>query len=173
MRQGTRRTLLAAIVGLGLTGGLTACAGPTSATPSTVSLPVSFVASTSLGPSGSGPFQLAGSRVVSDSSTWAAIWAQMFANDSETPALPTIDFSTSTLLVAWMGSRATSGYGISIPSVTETAGVVSANVTWTSPGPSCGTLQVVTTPVVVVSIPHQDSASVQFEVSQTTDACGS
>jgi hypothetical protein len=168
-------TLPAAVVSLVMAGGLAACTGPASPTLMTpaVWLPVSLVASTSFGPTDAGPFQSAGSRVVEDSSTWAATWAQIWANDSEPPALPAVDFSTSSLLVAWMGDRPTGGYQVAVTSVTETTGVVSANVLWTSPGSGCGLLEVVTSPIVVVSIPHRDPASVQFAVSQTTHTCGS
>jgi hypothetical protein len=175
MRLDACRTLLGAVVSLALTGSLAGCTGPASATPGipAVSLPVTALASTTLGPTSAGLFQTSGSRVVGDTATWSALWAQMWANESAPPALPAVDFSTTSVLVAWMGQRPTGGYEIDVTRVTESAGMASANVVWTSPGPACPTVQLVTSPIVVVSIPHRDPASVQFLVTQATRSCGS
>ncbi|MEO6222517.1 MAG: hypothetical protein ABIP90_04650, partial [Vicinamibacterales bacterium] len=50
--------------------------------------------------------------VIRNLAAWGAAWAQIHARQVPAPPLPTIDFSTRTVIVVAMGTRPTGGYGI-------------------------------------------------------------
>jgi len=90
--------------------------------------------------------------LIADSATWQAVWNKLSATVTPTPPLPRIDFSRSLLVLAALGGRPTSGYGITIDSVVRFDLGTRVYLTTTSPGPHCVTASAVTEPVQVVRV---------------------
>src|SRR5678816_4873324 len=73
------------------------------------------------------------------------------------PSLPEIDFLKEMIVVAAMGERPSSGYGIIIDGVCEVDGHVEVFITSQEGGSSCGgALMLVTAPADAVRIPQTD-----------------
>ena len=73
------------------------------------------------------------------------------------PSLPEIDFAKEMIIVAAMGERPSSGYGIIIDGACEVDGHVEVFVTSSERGDSCGgVLPVLTAPADAVRIPQTD-----------------
>jgi len=109
--------------------------------------------------------------VVRDSQAWSALWAQIVANHSPTPPVPSIDFSREMLIVAAMGTRNTGGYSIKVESVSGSSTELVATVTATSPGRSCMTTQALTAPVDIVRVPRSE-LPVRFVEQRSVNECG-
>ena len=87
-----------------------------------------------------------------------------------TPALPEIDFSKEMIIVAAMGERQSSGYGIIIDGACEVDGKVEVFVTSQEGGISCGAvLMVLTAPADAVRIPKTDLPVVFREIQVGCD----
>jgi hypothetical protein len=99
--------------------------------------------------------------VVRDSEQWADVWARTFVARSEVPQRPAIDFSKEMVLVAAQGAQGSGGYDISIDRVAPRNGAIAVDITSTSPDQRCGTLAVITSPVMMVRI-RQSTSHVQF-----------
>ncbi|MBW3571891.1 MAG: protease complex subunit PrcB family protein [Gemmatimonadetes bacterium] len=93
---------------------------------------------------------------------WAALWAAIRRRSRESPPTPppAVDFHTRMVLVAGMGPRPSTGYGIGITEVRRTESGIVATVLRYTPG-LCVLGMAVTEPVHAVSIPRAD-APVQF-----------
>ena len=81
---------------------------------------------------------------------WTAIWKQ-HAGERQRPS---VDFSTSTVVGVFLGTRPTGGYGVEITGI-ETAGS-DLVVTWREQRPERGAMlsQVLTMPFHLVSVPR-------------------
>jgi hypothetical protein len=115
-------------------------------------------------------FQTSTRIVISDPQAWAAAWATMHALFSPPPPLPAVDFSSSVLVLAAMGPRATTGYSVTIQEVRASGGALDVTVIERAPGPSCVTGQAVTSPVHVVEVPRHGT-SANFTVNTVTYSC--
>lgn len=109
--------------------------------------------------------------VVRDAQAWSALWAQIVANHSPTPPVPSIDFSREMLIVAAMGTRNTGGYSIKVESVSGSSTELVATVTATSPGRSCMTTQAFTAPVDIMRVPRSE-LPVRFVEQRSVNECG-
>lgn len=94
-------------------------------------------------------------RVITSMTDYRAFFAN---TNVQIPPQPRIDFTTEDILVACMGTKPTSGYGIRISRVELmtggfTGGHAFVDVTETSPPPGAISLMVLTTPVHVVRVP--------------------
>lgn len=108
--------------------------------------------------------------VVADAQAWAAEWQTIWANHTQPPALPAIDFATSVIVIAAMGQRPTTGYSITIAEVRAANGSLQVDVQERSPGASCVTGQALTSPVHIVQVPRH-STTASFNVTRTTFGC--
>lgn len=108
--------------------------------------------------------------VVRDASAWQAIWSEIHEGRSSVPAVPAIDFSQEMIVVAALGSRGSSGYGILLESAAETGtGGIAITVRSTSPGSNCGVLTVITQPVDIARLGRRDGVVGFVELSQTVN----
>lgn len=100
--------------------------------------------------------------VVRGAEDWATLWAVIRQRHRESPPTPppAVDFQTRVVLVAGMGPRPSTGYGIGITEVRRTESGIVATVLRYTPG-VCVLGMAVTEPVHAVSIPRAD-APVQF-----------
>jgi hypothetical protein len=141
--------------------------GGTSTTPGAVSL-------TSVSASSSSGFTAETTIVVTDQATWQSVWQQVNQGTSPVPALPAIDFAQEVVVVAAMGVQPTSGYALTFGSVSEDGGVVTVDVTMSSPGSRCLTLQMVTSPVRVARLARRAGRgipTVRFRITRRTTDC--
>lgn len=83
---------------------------------------------------------------------------------------PTIDFSRTTVLLVAVGPRPTGGHSVRFESVTRAPSGTVARYVVTSPGPSCMTTQMVTSPVEAVSVARVDG-DIRFEGRRVVNDC--
>lgn len=104
--------------------------------------------------------------VIRSDSAWTAFWETVHGTRSPRPEAPEIDFGRRTVIAVAMGQRPTGGHAIDIEAIHRNDGALHVVVLETSPGPSCGTTQALTQPVLAVGVPaaegrvtfHEDSA---------------
>lgn len=88
---------------------------------------------------------------VRDPLTWKEQWLRITGGRGGSP--PYVDFSSSMLLLAHMGSQPTGGYSITIERVVDRGSALQVHVVRASPGRRCGSISAVTEPMDVVLIP--------------------
>ena len=109
--------------------------------------------------------------IIADSTTWAAIGAQVYAGLQPRPSLPTVDFRTQRVLLAALGQRHTGGDNIRIDGVVPFALGSVAYVTKTAPGLNCLTTQAFTQPVALVRVAPPPVAPVVVEQQAVVRDC--
>jgi hypothetical protein len=109
--------------------------------------------------------------VITDAATWATVWNTIHESIEPRPAPPTIDFGSSMIVVAAMGSRPTGGFAVSIEGVYRTDQKLYVVVKEISPGANCATTQAITAPVAAVSTGRLDLA-LTFIERRETSSCG-
>lgn len=121
--------------------------------------------------------------VIRDRETWGDVWKQIYSAPisfswagpgserirSVPPPPPEIDFSRNMLLVVTMGSEPNSGYAITVDAVYEHANQLEVVVRNTSPGRSCFTLQMGTSPVDIVELEKREGSVVFRDLDIVTD----
>ncbi len=131
--------------------------------------PVTVMTLTSMN-AADGVFDKESQQVIRDTAAWADLWSRMTANVSPAPQRPAVDFTKDMVIVAAMGSRGRGGFKISFGGGTEKDGVVTVNLTESSPGPNCMTAMVMTSPVVIGLLPRS-AAEVKFNIIKKTADC--
>jgi hypothetical protein len=105
---------------------------------------------------------------VHDTSTWTGLWAQIEAAVTPVPPVPAIDFTTTTVIIAAMGTHASGGFSIRVDDAATLDGDAWISVVEQSPGVHCVVPAVVTSPVVVVAIPRFDGSTTFVEHTEAT-----
>ncbi len=95
-------------------------------------------------------------QVVRSGEDWSRIWDEWQAGRYPPAPLPDVDFADEMVLVAAMGSRPSSGYGIMIDSLQDLGSELVAHVRTLSPASGCVVLTVITRPAVAVAAPASD-----------------
>jgi hypothetical protein len=115
---------------------------------------------------------LAGSlqRALTDEASWPALWGQLTANISPAPAIPKVDYTKDVVIFAAMGDKHSGGFKVEITGAAEQSGKVVVEVTETSPGQKCMNAMMMTSPVVLATIPKQQ-AEVTFHVVKKIVDC--
>lgn len=108
--------------------------------------------------------------VVTDSAQWARLWPDLVGARSPVPALPAVDFSREALVIAAMGQQNTGGYSVSIDSAFMKADTITLVVTEMRPGPSCGTLAMLTAPVALARV-RRSRVPIRLIEQSTVVAC--
>ena len=80
---------------------------------------------------------------------WAALWRQ-HAGDS---AAPKVDLGSRTVVAVFLGSRPSAGYAVDITGTSEAGGVLTVKWSERRPDPGEIAAQVLTSPMVVATIP--------------------
>lgn len=112
--------------------------------------------------------------VISDAAAWTTLWSQLVSGHRPVPDAPVVDFSQDVVLFTTMGAQPTGGYSTSILSATESGGGrVVVEIVETSPGPSCGGVEVITYPADAVTIPRRVVLHIEFHVATAVRDCGS
>lgn len=110
--------------------------------------------------------------VIRDSDAWKNIWKKMyvgkFCRANEVPPVPEIDFTREMIVLAALGERPTSGYGIVVDKAYEQA--TKLEIIVRSISPRCGGhSQVLTEPIDVVRVPKTDRSVVFREIQAVTE----
>ena len=82
---------------------------------------------------------------------WRGQWMRIHRDRNAVP--PPVDFSRDMVLLAAMGSQPSGGYVLAIESILDRPDALIVFVRHTAPGPRCGAIAVVTSPLDAVVIP--------------------
>ena len=134
---------------------------------------------TQLGPKRSGPRWSYGNSsmldalrvVIRDREAWLDFWKRSYRPNPELPPSPEIDFSREMIVVAALGQRPNSGYGIIIESAYERDNQLEINVRSISLK-GCGVWTVITSPIDIVRIPKTERPVVFREIEAVRDCSG-
>ena len=107
--------------------------------------------------------------VVRDPAALATAWRTLHNGVPGNPA-PTVDFAQKMVVLVALGQRNTGGYAIRFDSMTVEGGIPVMRYTVTSPGASCMTTQMVTSPVDVVVVRRVDGQA-QFAAVKVVQDC--
>jgi hypothetical protein len=127
-----------------------------------------------LGVTGNTPLQVSWSTyssrerlVVRDAEHWAAVWPQISSDP-----LPAVDFATSIVLVAAMGTQPTGGFSIQFGSAIIPGGTstLEINIAELTPGADCVVTQATTRPTVVALIPRRPE-TIEFSNASYDRSC--
>lgn len=108
--------------------------------------------------------------LIRNEADWQSAWKRLVANVSPQPSPPAIDFSHDMVLLAALGARPTTGYGIHIAHVGRTAGVTYVEVRTERPGKRCRPAQRTVTPADVAVVPQLNEPVTFVEVDSVV-AC--
>ena len=112
-----------------------------------------------------------GRVVIRDQETWRSTWSKIYERGSEKPALPNIDFNNEVVIVAALGERRCSGYGVVFTGATQNnRGGIDVVVRSSEPGDNCGVLGALTQPVDVARIP-KPTGQVRFVEQKAVTDC--
>lgn len=89
---------------------------------------------------------------------FASFWADLHANQSTTPDVPSVDFESQIVVAIVLGERETGGYSVDIDQVMadEEEGEMRVEFTETVPEEECAVTQAFTSPYVVATVDLQD-----------------
>ena len=93
---------------------------------------------------------------------WAALWRQ---HAGESTVAPKVDLGTRTIVAVFLGSRPTAGYAVDITGTREAGGVLTVEWSERRPDRSAITAQVLTSPMVIASIP-KFAGEIRFEKAE-------
>lgn len=117
-------------------------------------------------------FEEARREVVRDADAWRDVWATAYEGRTPVPAVPEVDFSRESVVLAAMGRRATGGHEVSIPEVRRTEAGLAVTVREVSPGEGCIVTQALTAPAVAVRVPVAGpAADAAFRVEEESRDC--
>ncbi len=91
------------------------------------------------------------------------LWSMTYPADG--PAIPAVDFAQYEVLAVFDGTHTSGGYDVMVTGVEDSALSRTVRITRTSPGESCMTPSVITSPFVLVRIPASDLTIVREEES--------
>ena len=109
-------------------------------------------------------------RIIRTTGAWEEAWEQLHEGRSPMPERPAVDFESSMVILAAMGSRPTGGHDIEVESVHRHGESLFVVVRETSPGDGCIVTQAFTAPTTAVRIPRADG-DVEFVEEETVNEC--
>ena len=107
--------------------------------------------------------------VLHDQNALSDAWKTAHAGIRGNPA-PTVDFQSQMVVVVALGTRRTGGYSVQIDQVNRDKDGAVVSYTATSPGATCMTTQMITSPVAAVTAPLVTGA-VRFERHDVVNKC--
>lgn len=108
--------------------------------------------------------------VVRDIDTFTDLWIDHAAGLAPQPEQPVVEFGTDMVIAAFMGSRDTGGYTITIEDVRENDEFVIVEIEMETPGTGCETTSGVTQPHHMVVLPDSGKP-VQFSETTVEATC--
>ncbi|MGH8307791.1 MAG: protease complex subunit PrcB family protein [Gammaproteobacteria bacterium] len=101
-----------------------------------------------------------------------AMWQKAFANRSDAPDKPVVDFSKNMVLTAFIGDQPTGGYKIRFSNVDASGATVDVTVVATQPGQNCRHTQRSTEPFLIATIPASTKTVNINPQSEQAPGCG-
>jgi TolB protein len=83
---------------------------------------------------------------------WEEVWNTIYANESDVPPVPAIDFKKKMVLGYFLGKKTTGGYAVEIKQITEKADALEIVLQKTAPGENCAVTLALTSPYTLVSL---------------------
>lgn len=118
-----------------------------------------------------GGFQQPGYQLITNQEEFVAMWERAHANAIPAPAPPEMNPEESPVICAFMGTRNSGGYSITVESVKVHKKVAYITLVETGPGEGCMTTSAITSPYVMAVIPDADILSHEFSIRQDTTNC--
>ncbi|HEY0306385.1 MAG TPA: protease complex subunit PrcB family protein [Longimicrobiales bacterium] len=108
--------------------------------------------------------------LIRDAETWAAVWTEMISmGDPRTP--PFVDFTKEDVIVAALGERRASGFGIAVTSLSVGENGTRVIVTTTVPGANCDRAEIITAPLDAVRVAKLPGP-LSFDERSAVRTCG-
>jgi hypothetical protein len=107
--------------------------------------------------------------VLRDRAALADAWRTLHAGLPGNPP-PSVDLVSRMVVLVALGERSTGGHDVRVDGVVPDGDGATVRYTVTQPGPGCMTTQMITSPVVAVSVPRV-AGDVRFERRTATQAC--
>ena len=105
----------------------------------------------------------AGYRVIDDAEAFRRLYAGLHAQRLPAPMPPAIDFHRHIVVVACLGGRSSTGYGVSFgESVAIDQGVATVRVIERRPPPGAIVGQAITNPYAIAALPRSSLGAVLF-----------
>lgn len=102
---------------------------------------------------------------------WRGFWRELYGDEEPIPAAPVIDFETSMVVVAALGTRPTEGYWVEVESVLASEDGIQVEIVESTPGEGCVVNEALTTPVTAVAVERREG-QVTFIEREEVRACG-
>lgn len=107
--------------------------------------------------------------VINSSQEWEQLWDKITSPTAQ--AFPTpLDFEKETVVAVFQGLRSSAGYAIEVTRIVRVSNTIEVFVTQTSPGKSCLTAQVITTPYHLVKI-EKFTGDIKFITQENIHEC--
>lgn len=90
--------------------------------------------------------------VIVEGTEWRKLWNVVYANTSEPPALPSVDFNTEMVIAVFQGGKGSSGYAIEVTSILEKPSSLEVAVKEYSPGKESIVLPALTAPFHIIKV---------------------
>lgn len=101
--------------------------------------------------------------LIRDPRQFADVWAKAWSGMPPMPPLPSVDFTSSVVIVVAMGGQATGGYAIEVKRITAEGDRLIVNVESVMPGAGCAVTLMLTQPFDIVRVPVRASSAEFFE----------
>ena len=101
---------------------------------------------------------------------WHGHWSRITLPIGNRSPTPDVDFPREMLLMAAMGRQSSGGYRVSIDKVVDAGDELLAFVRFISPGPGCGAIGAITSPVDIVRLPTSQK-NVRWVVDREISNC--
>lgn len=100
--------------------------------------------------------------VSAGSADFSALYHRIHSGRMPPPAPPPVDFAKYIVVVAFMGARPTTGYGIGFATVAVGNGVATIRVSERHPAPNTAQGAAMTAPYAIAALPRGDYEAVRF-----------
>ncbi len=101
---------------------------------------------------------------------WHGHWSRITVPQGNRSPPPDVDFSREMLLMAAMGRQPSGGYRVTIERVVDSGDELLAFVHFVSPGPRCGAIGAITSPVDIVRVPASEK-NVRWVINKEVSDC--
>jgi len=108
--------------------------------------------------------------VIDNSYDYQKAFAVIYANLDQMPIMPDVDFNEYTVILAAFGTKNTGGFSISVDNILKYRRYYKVNIIETSPGSTCITNQMVTSPFQVIKV-KKLFREVKFNIKKITADC--
>ena len=109
--------------------------------------------------------------VVKDQATFDSLWQTAFRGVDVPLDKPMVDYKTNWLIAAFKGTCTSGGHTIDIRSVSRTGKGILVTILQTKPAAGCMTTTMMEYPYIMVTIPVQANAGVEFAVVSEDKHC--